>query len=246
MIKIMVIEDIKKAAHTWHMMRKEMVGWKGGWILEWANAWEARPLKLLSTWNLTHKNVCGNSLLLVNTFVSEPKMPCGLKHFLTHQQLRITKYMFKKEIKFNSFWYVWMGTYIILAKLQWYFLNWQQVWPHFLQFPIMNELVNSLKPVWHQIFQWCWFLSNLRLGWILINFICFYYEIFDYFIQSLIFGESSGKSYHLNSWPFWVEWCQYLSHSALLGVGRRVGRNSVSHTWVIGPRRWMTWKSHCE
>lgn len=120
---------------------------------------EARHLKWRSTWNLTHKNMfLGNNLLLVNTFVSEPKMPCGLKHFLTHQQLRIAKYMFKKEIKFNSFWYVWMGTYIIFVKLQWYSLKRQQVWPHFLQFPIMNELVNSLGPVWLQTFQWCWLL----------------------------------------------------------------------------------------
>ena len=157
MIRIIIIEDIRRAAQNWHMMRKEVVGWKDGWILQGEKEWrEARPLKrrLKSTWNLAHKkHVCGNSLLLVNTFVSEPKMPCGLKHFLTHQQLRIAKYVFKKEIKFNSFWYVWMGTYIIFVKLKWYSLNWQQVWPHFLQFPMINDLVNSLGPVWLQTFQ---------------------------------------------------------------------------------------------
>lgn len=162
----------------------------------------------------------GNNLLLVNTFVSEPKMPCGLKHFLTHQQLRIAKSMFKEEIKFNSFCYVWMGTYIIFVKLQWYSLNWQQVWPHFLQFPIMNELVNSLAPSGFRHFNGVWLLSNLQLGGILINFICFYYEIFDYFMQSLIWEESSGKSYHWNSLLGWSD--ANLSHPALMRVGGRV------------------------
>lgn len=123
-------------------------------------------------------HVCGKSLLLANTFVSEPKMPCGLKHFPTHQQLRTAKYMFKKEIKFNSFWYVWMGTYIIFAKLQWYSLNWQQIWPHFLQFHIMIELVNS--PGFRH-FNGVGSFQTFSLEDFSINFICFYCELKKFF-----------------------------------------------------------------
>lgn len=177
-------------------------------------------MKWRSTWDLTHKNIfLGNNLLLVNTFVSEPKMPCGLKHFLTHQQLRIAKYMCKKEIKFNSFCYVWMGTYIIFVKLQWYSLNWQQVWPHFLQFPIMNELVNSLAQSGFRHFNGVWLLSSLQLGGILVNFV-FIMKFWLFYVVTH-FGGEQWKKLPLKQ-PFGVERCQSFSHPALIRIGGRV------------------------
>lgn len=41
----------------------------------------------------------------------------------------------------------------------------------------MNEFVNPWTRVFLQTFQWCWLLSYLQLGRILVNFTCFYCEI---------------------------------------------------------------------